>query len=188
VFYSQVSEMSNSLSIINIPRRLSRDFMGFLPPTIEPEFVGTLVDNRLEGAYAVGVNGMNAYVASRWCKTCVVLVSLEDPVSAFSLIFVWAMRLMACFFLINRVIPWSAASSRDPVCSVSSTSWSRRRSPSRGSRSGHLCVVWSSWLKAWKRTARSRLSPPSLTGGEFISIYVWAIGLTMFFCQQGHHR
>ena len=71
-----MSEMSNSLSIINIPRRLSRDFMGFLPPTIEPEFVGTLVDNRLEGAYAVGVNGMNAYVASRWCKTCVVLVSL----------------------------------------------------------------------------------------------------------------
>jgi hypothetical protein len=57
--------------------------MGFLPPTIEPEFVGTLVDNRLEGAYAVGVNGMNAYVASRWCKTCVVLVSLEDPVSLF---------------------------------------------------------------------------------------------------------
>jgi hypothetical protein len=29
----------------------------------------------------VGINGMNAYVASRWCKTCVVLVSLEDPVS-----------------------------------------------------------------------------------------------------------
>jgi hypothetical protein len=83
VFFLQVSEMSNSLSIINIPRRLSRDFMGFLPPTIEPEFVGTLVDNRLEGAYAVGVNGMNAYVASRWCKTCVVLVSLEDPVSLF---------------------------------------------------------------------------------------------------------
>ena len=97
MFYSQVSEMSNSLSIINIPRRLSRDFMGFLPPTIEPEFVGTLVDNRLEGAYAVGVNGMNAYVASRWCKTCVVLVSLEDPVRVFSLIFVRAIRLTPCF-------------------------------------------------------------------------------------------
>ena len=180
--------MSNSLSIINIPRRLSRDFMGFLPPTIEPEFVGTLVDNRLEGAYAVGVNGMNAYVASRWCKTCVVLVSLEDPVSLFTLFCIGNLNDDVFFFLINRATRLSAASSRGPVCSGSSTSWSRRRSPSRGSCSGHLCVVWSSWLKAWRRTARSRLSPPSLTGGEFISIYVWAIRLTMFFCQQGHHR
>ena len=96
MFFLQVSEMSNSLSIINIPRRLSRDFMGFLPPTIEPEFVGTLVDNRLEGAYAVGVNGMNAYVASRWCKTCVVLVSLGE----FIFISVTAIRLTSCF--LNR--------------------------------------------------------------------------------------
>ena len=22
----------------------------------------------------------------------------------------------------------------------------------------------------------------------FVFIYIWAIGLTMFFCQQGHHR
>ena len=69
-----VSEMSNSLSVVVLPARLSKDFMGFEPPTIVPEFVGTLVDNRLEGAYAVAVNGANAYVASRWCKTCVVLV------------------------------------------------------------------------------------------------------------------
>ena len=66
--------MSNSLSVVVVPARLSKDFMGFEPPTIVPEFVGTLVDTRLEGAYAVGVNGPNAYVASRWCKTCVVLV------------------------------------------------------------------------------------------------------------------
>ena len=129
-----------------------------------------------------------AYVLIRSNKSKTKLLFKLKLLCAFSLIFVWAMRLMACFFLINRVIPWSAASSRDPVCSVSSTSWSRRRSPSRGSRSGHPCVVWSSWLKAWRRTARSRLSPPSLTGGEFLFIYVWAIVLTMFFCQQGHHR
>ena len=73
-----VSEMSNSLSVVVLPARLSKDFMGFEPPTIVPEFVGTLVDTRLEGAYAVAVNGANAYVASRWCKTCVVLVRLSS--------------------------------------------------------------------------------------------------------------
>ena len=39
-----VSEMSNSLSVVVLPARLSKDFMGFEPPTIVPEFVGTLVD------------------------------------------------------------------------------------------------------------------------------------------------
>jgi len=47
--------------------------------TIYPEFVGSLQDRRLHGAYAVAVKGNNAYVASRWCKTCLVMVHVLNP-------------------------------------------------------------------------------------------------------------
>ena len=42
-----MSEMSNSLSVVVVPAQLSKDFMGFEPPTIVPEFVGTLVSTRV---------------------------------------------------------------------------------------------------------------------------------------------
>jgi hypothetical protein len=39
----------------------------------------------MEGAYAIAVHvdgaTINAYIASRWCKTCLVLVNLMDPTS-----------------------------------------------------------------------------------------------------------
>lgn len=41
-------------------------------------FVDPLTHLR-RGAYAVAVNGSNAYVVSRWCKTCVVMVNVPSP-------------------------------------------------------------------------------------------------------------
>ena len=59
---------------------LSRDFQGIEPATITPTFIGSVVDERLEGAYAVAVDATTrvAYVASRWCRSCVVLVDARD--------------------------------------------------------------------------------------------------------------
>lgn len=41
-------------------------------------FVDPLTHLR-RGAYAVAVKGTNAYVVSRWCKTCVVMVNVPSP-------------------------------------------------------------------------------------------------------------
>ena len=71
-----VSELSHTLVIIGIPDRLSPDFLGIPPPTTQPQIVGSLQDGRFHGAYAVAVKGNNAYVVSRWCKTCVVMVNV----------------------------------------------------------------------------------------------------------------
>ena len=74
------SEMSNALATVALPPTLSRDFQGIEPTTIEPTFIGSVVDERLEGAYAVAVDATTrvAYVASRWCRSCVVLVDARD--------------------------------------------------------------------------------------------------------------
>mmetsp|Transcript_43699 Transcript_43699/g.70247 ORF Transcript_43699/g.70247 Transcript_43699/m.70247 type:complete len:380 (+) Transcript_43699:185-1324(+) len=74
-----VSEISHALSIIRLPAQLSDDINGRPPMTIYPEFVGSLQDRRLHGAYAVAIKGNNAYVASRWCKTCLVMVHVLNP-------------------------------------------------------------------------------------------------------------
>ena len=65
------SEMSNALATVALPTTLSRDFQGIEPTTIEPTFIGSVVDERLEGAYAVAVDATTrvAYVASRWCRS-----------------------------------------------------------------------------------------------------------------------
>jgi hypothetical protein len=74
------SEMSNTLATVALPPTISRDFQGIEPATVEPEFIGSVVDERLEGAYAVAVDATYrvAYVASRWCRSCVVLVDVRD--------------------------------------------------------------------------------------------------------------
>ena len=64
---------------MSLPPRLSDNEMGQAPRTIYPEFVGSIRDGRLHGAYAIAVDGINAFVASRWCKTCVVMVNVMDP-------------------------------------------------------------------------------------------------------------
>ena len=74
-----VSEVTHTLSIVRLPERLSDDHMGLPPRTLFPEFVGSVQDGRLDGAHAVTVWKNNAYVASRWCKTCVVLVNVLNP-------------------------------------------------------------------------------------------------------------
>jgi len=55
--FATVSEISHTLSIIRLPAQLSDDINGRPPMTIYPEFVGSLQDRRLHGAYAVAVKG-----------------------------------------------------------------------------------------------------------------------------------
>ena len=74
-----VADTTHTLSVMSLPPRLSDNEMGQAPRTIYPEFVGSIRDGRLHGAYAIAVDGINAFVASRWCKTCVVMVNVMDP-------------------------------------------------------------------------------------------------------------
>jgi hypothetical protein len=83
------AEMSNALSVMTLPGFLtvkegSSNAGQDVPiSAATPGFRGTVVDERLEGAYAVAVDSVSrfrtAYVASRFCKSCVVLVDVSDP-------------------------------------------------------------------------------------------------------------
>ena len=83
------AEMSNALSVMTLPGFLtvkdgSLNAGQDVPiSAATPGFRGTVVDERLEGAYAVAVDSVSrfrtAYVASRFCKSCVVLVDVSDP-------------------------------------------------------------------------------------------------------------
>ena len=82
------AEMSNAVSVLTIPGFLTvkegNNKGNDVPLSLAtPSFRGTIVDARLEGAYAIAVDSasrfMTAYVASRFCKSCVVLVDVSDP-------------------------------------------------------------------------------------------------------------
>ena len=82
------AEMSNAVSVLTIPGFLTvkegTNKGNDVPLSLAtPSFRGTVVDARLEGAYAIAVDSksrfMTAYVASRFCKSCVVLVDVSDP-------------------------------------------------------------------------------------------------------------
>ena len=95
-----VSEMSNTLTVVDLPGSLGAftrrsDLIDGEPTRIpagldpyDPSVVayrptfnattGTLRDARLEGAYAIAVDGSKqmAFVASRWCRECVIVVDV----------------------------------------------------------------------------------------------------------------
>ena len=82
------AEMSNAVSVLTIPGFLTvkegTNKGNDVPLSLAtPSFRGTVVDARLEGAYAIAVDSKSrfttAYVASRFCKSCVVLVDVSDP-------------------------------------------------------------------------------------------------------------
>lgn len=82
------SEMSNAVSVLTVPGFLTvkeGSNRGYDVPlsAATPSFRGTIVDARLEGAYAIAVDTVSrfrtAYVASRFCRSCVVLVDVSDP-------------------------------------------------------------------------------------------------------------
>ncbi len=82
------AEMSNALSVMTVPGFLTLregpNAGNDVPlSAATPSFRGTVVDERLEGAYAVAVDAASrfrtAYVASRHCASCVVLVDVSDP-------------------------------------------------------------------------------------------------------------
>ena len=82
------SEMSNTVSVISIPSFLTlREGINTgndVPiSAATPFFWGSVIDERLEGAYAIAVDTESrfrtAYVASRFCQSCVILVDVSDP-------------------------------------------------------------------------------------------------------------
>jgi hypothetical protein len=82
------AEMSNAVSVLTIPGFLTvkeGNNKGNDVPlsSATPSFRGSIVDARLEGAYAIAIDSQSrfatAYVASRFCKSCVVLVDVSDP-------------------------------------------------------------------------------------------------------------
>ena len=64
-----VSDQAHTLSVIQLYDDID---------SRQPYIISSVMDTRLDSASAIAVEGSYAYVASRWCETCLIKIAISN--------------------------------------------------------------------------------------------------------------